>query len=95
MRYHYASLQRWHEIDAAQELNASAELTDDPAAPLSEATRVRIAVRLRRDARTPRPLPSARWANVTDRTDTAAQLWTPLPPAPCSVPRSAVLRARS
>lgn len=90
MRCHFTSLAQWRIIADAGQFDASAALTSDPEPPLTEATRVRISARVRRDARAS-AVPCSRWSAVTDRVDNAIE-WAPPPPAPCSLPRSAFLR---
>ena len=89
MRYHYTSLARWQAIADADELSVSDELVNDEP-PLRDDTRVRIAVRMRRDARRRVRVPSTRWHEVVDRVE-GVVLWLP-PLRVCSVPRELLLR---
>ena len=89
MRFHHTSLERWQAIADADELSATDDLVDDGALLLTDATRVRIAVRQRRDARRRVRVPSCRWDDVIDR-QTREVLWTP-PVLVCTPPRSWLL----
>jgi hypothetical protein len=82
MRYHYTSLERWQAIAEADELTPADELTNDEL-PLSNGTRVRIAVRMRRDAKRRVRVPSTRWHEAVDR-PTGETLWLRPPLSPCS-----------
>jgi hypothetical protein len=73
MRFHYCSPTRWQAIAEADELSISDDPVNDEL-PLSDETRVRIAVRMRRDAKRRVPVPSTRWHDVVDRA-TGKTLW--------------------
>ena len=91
MRYHYTSLERWQAIADTDELSVIDELVDDEL-PLCDDTRVRIAVRMRRDAKRRVRVPSTRWHEVVDRAE-GVVLWLP-PLLVCSPPRSAIIGRR-
>jgi hypothetical protein len=76
MRYSYTSISRWYTsisrwpaIADAHALAATDVLTDDSELPLNDDTRVRITVRMRRDARQFVTVHSERWYDVIDRLD--------------------------
>jgi hypothetical protein len=79
MRFHYCSPTRWQAIAEADELSISDDPVNDEL-PLSDETRVRIAVRMRRDAKRRVPVPSTRWHDVVDRA-TGETMWCV--PGPC------------
>jgi hypothetical protein len=89
MRYHFTSVHRWHAIADADELTAGDKLTNDPNVPLTDGTRVRITVRMRRDARRFVTVGSERWYAVVDRVDDSIAWERPM--RVCSVSRSMVL----
>ena len=93
VRYFYTSLDRWHAIAEGDELSPDDDLVDDDQVPLRDGTRVRIAVRTRRDARRRVRVPSARWHEVVDR-QAGQVLWLPQLRV-CSVPRHWVIGAAS
>jgi hypothetical protein len=74
MRFHYCSPTRWQAIAEADELSISDDPVNDEL-PLSDETRVRIAVRMRRDAKRRVSVPSTRWHDVVDRATGEALWW--------------------
>jgi len=90
VRYHYTSLERWQTIAEADELSVSDVLVNGEL-PLRDDTRVRIAVRMRRDARRRVRVPSTRWREVIDRAE-GVILWLP-PLLVCPPPCSALIEA--
>jgi hypothetical protein len=91
MRYFYASAERWQSIVEAGQIGPTDKLTNDPGVPLDDDTRVRIAIRMRRDARQFVTIPAGRWHSAIDRVNHAI-LWE-RPMLVCSVSRSMVLVA--
>ncbi|MDT5104132.1 MAG: hypothetical protein QOI25_1645 [Mycobacterium sp.] len=89
MRYFYTSISRWPAIADAHALAATDVLTDDSELPLNDDTRVRITVRMRRDARQFVTVRSERWYDVIDRLDGSIEWYRPIPL--CGPSRSMVL----
>jgi len=92
MRYHYCPINRWLALSDAHELTADDALVDDPEMPLSDATRVRITVRMRRDARRRMAVDAGRWYEVVDRIDDSISWERPIPV--CGPSRAMVLADR-
>jgi len=61
MRNFYASAEGWQALSEAGELSVTDRLTNNPEVPLDDATRVRISVAMRRDAKRFVTVHAERW----------------------------------
>jgi len=89
MRYYFTSAERWRALAEVGTLSASDTLTNDTDLPLTDTTRVRISVQMRRDARRFVDVGWERWHEVIDRVDGSIAWERPM--AVCGPSRAVVL----